>query len=372
MEVASPMLPIFDGIAGGLGTEGRRSSPSVGSAVPLVGGREGCLGREMVSGAGVAGAVGVMENPSGRQVHGDSKSFQFPEDRALELSSRLSRFDGSGWISFSSQVDQLVEERVEVPIESRSHEIDPEVLGHLVHGEADDKSRSKVRVDGEVPMVVPSWVDEVKALKQGDVYVGRGNKQRGLLPSFWANRYKVSKFGRDRAVELHRSEVLEDPQFGERVHELSGKRLLCHCRATERCHAENLQELFRKLYPCAFDVTKSQRAPLSSELNLLAKAREERVDSGESGLEEEVVGAPSSWPGKGKPMVIGSGYMERKAVRRPRVVLTRALGSRRSEVSGITTLERGVLFVPLHCRICGFRGAPLRTRTESSREVSFQ
>ena len=36
------------------------------------------------------------------------------------------------------------------------------------------------------------------------------------------------------------------------------------------------------------------------------------MDSGESGLEEEVVGAPSGWPGKGKPMVIGSGYMERR------------------------------------------------------------
>ena len=60
------------------------------------------------------------------------------------------------------------------------------------------------RVQAEVPMVVPSraWVDEVKTLKQGDIYVGRGSKQRGLLPSFWANRYKASKFGRDRAVEL--------------------------------------------------------------------------------------------------------------------------------------------------------------------------
>ena len=80
----------------------------------------------------MAGTVAVMEIPSGRQVHEDSKSVRFPEDRAVELSSRLSRFDGSCWISFSSQLDQLVEERVEVPIESRSHEIDPEVLGHFV------------------------------------------------------------------------------------------------------------------------------------------------------------------------------------------------------------------------------------------------
>ena len=58
-----------------------------------------------------------------------------------------------------------------------------------------------------------AWVDEVKTLKKGDVYMGRGSKQRGLLPSFWTNQFKVSKYGRDRAVELHRTEVQEDPQY---------------------------------------------------------------------------------------------------------------------------------------------------------------
>ena len=64
---------------------------------------------------------------------------------------------------------------------------------------------STPRVQAEVPMVVPSraWVDEVKTLKQGDIYVGRGSKQRGLLPSLWGNRYKVSKFGRDRTHTQH-------------------------------------------------------------------------------------------------------------------------------------------------------------------------
>ena len=68
---------------------------------------------------------------------------------------------------------------------------------------------------GRLPLVVPSraWVNEVKTLKKGDVYVGRGSKQRGFLPSFWANRYKVLKIRRDRTVELHRTEVQEDPQY---------------------------------------------------------------------------------------------------------------------------------------------------------------
>ena len=157
------------------------------------------------------------------------------------------------------------------------------------------------------------WVDEVKALKQGDIYVGRGSMQRGLLPSFWANRYKVSMFGRDRAVELHMAEVREDPH-GLRVHELSGKRLLCHCWATEKCHADNLRELFRDWYPHAFDPSSAARPPLSSELDILAKAREDREDSEESELEDAEADAPQGWPGTGKPMVIGSGYVEKEAV----------------------------------------------------------
>ena len=58
-------------------------------------------------------------------------------------------------------------------------------------------------------MVVPSraWVDDITTLKQGDIYIGRGSKQINLLLSFWANRYKVSRFGKSRAVELHKAEV---------------------------------------------------------------------------------------------------------------------------------------------------------------------
>ena len=51
---------------------------------------------------------------------------------------------------------------------------------------------------------------------------------------------------------------------------------------------------------------------MSSELNILAKAREDREDSEESGLEEAEANAPHGWPGTGKLMVIGSGHVERR------------------------------------------------------------
>ena len=193
-----------------------------------------------------------------------------------------------------------------------------------------------------LPMVFPSraWVDEVKTFKKGDVYIGRGSKQRGLLPSFWANRYKVSKFGRDRAIELHATEVQEDPQYRLRIHELSGKRLLCHCRPAEKCHADNLRALFRAQHPQAFDQSSSSRPPLSSELNILAKAREDREDSEESGLEDAEADAPQGWPGTGKPMLVGSGYVERR-------LCDGGLCSRRSLLSFLEIVDKSI--TPLPC-----------------------
>ena len=120
-------------------------------------------------------------------------------------------------------------------------------------------------------MVVPSraWVDEVNTLKKGDVYVGRGSKQRGLLPSFWANRNKGSKFGREREQS-----ICIGRKFA-RIHNTVSECMSCRARgycaiagATEKCHADNLRELSIDRHPHAFDPTSSARPPLSSELNI--------------------------------------------------------------------------------------------------------
>ena len=90
------------------------------------------------------------------------------------------------------------------------------------------------------------------------------------------------------------------------MHEQSGKSLLCHCRQNEKCHADNLQDLFRDWHPHAFDLSSSERPPLSSELNIHAKGREDGEDSEELGLDDAEADAPQGWPGTSKPMVIGS------------------------------------------------------------------
>ena len=97
-----------------------------------------------------------------------------------ELGFRLSRFNRSSWVSFSSQKSQEFESKSEDPVDGSSQRGDAEDPDRWVLEEVVVQSSEQHEV------IVPSraWVDEVKTLKQGDVHVGRGTKQRGLLPSF--------------------------------------------------------------------------------------------------------------------------------------------------------------------------------------------
>ena len=70
---------------------------------------------------------------------------------------------------------------------------------------------------------IRAHIDKVKSLKRSDVYIGRGCKERLLMPSFWANRYKVARYGRTRCLALHKREIEEDLQYERRIHELTGR-----------------------------------------------------------------------------------------------------------------------------------------------------
>ena len=131
---------------------------------------------------------------------------------------------------------------------------------------------------------IRAHLDEVKSLKKGDVYIGRGCKERLLMPSFWANRYKVARYGRLRCLALHKQEIEEDPQYERRIHELTGKRLFCHCHKNQSCHGDNLIQLYHRVYTAAYDRMVTDRAPTSAELNALAEARNECTDSEDQSL----------------------------------------------------------------------------------------
>ena len=81
------------------------------------------------------------------------------------------------------------------------------------------------------PLVLPIKVclDGIKAMMKGDVYIGRGCRQRGLKHSPYCNNYKVANYGRRAAIELFEKHLLSSPQLLEDLWTLSGCRLACHC-----------------------------------------------------------------------------------------------------------------------------------------------
>ena len=92
---------------------------------------------------------------------------------------------------------------------------------------------------------------------------------------------------------------------------LSGTRLVCHCRANERCHGDFLVEEFRRSYPAAYDREDCHGPPPARALNFAARPREEPESDDGSSPDEGVPGKFAGHRGTGKPMQVGVGYVQR-------------------------------------------------------------
>ena len=66
---------------------------------------------------------------------------------------------------------------------------------------------------GHTPLVVPvrGHLDSIKRLLRGDVFLGRGSRQRSLSKSRYCNTFKVSQVGRSLAISSFREALLADP-----------------------------------------------------------------------------------------------------------------------------------------------------------------
>ena len=84
------------------------------------------------------------------------------------------------------------------------------------------------------------WVKITAGGKEDLVYVGRGSHRWGVPCSRWANPFRIGVDGTRRGV-MKLYEDMAVRTFGkEEVAQLRGKTLLCHCDATEECHADVL------------------------------------------------------------------------------------------------------------------------------------
>ena len=129
----------------------------------------------------------------------------------------------------------------------------------------------------ETPNIVPirGCLDNIKQLMAGDVYIGRGSRQRGLQRSVWANDYKVSVYGRAEAVQLFGEKLRRESSFRDLLWTLSGVRLVCHCLPTQACHGDEIVREYKNKWPAAFDrEEEGSEPPETAVLNYLSRLRE--------------------------------------------------------------------------------------------------
>ena len=161
------------------------------------------------------------------------------------------------------------------------------------------------------PLVVPTRADleTVKRMMKGDTYIGRGCRQRGLTRSVFGNPYKVCDYGRSQAVAKYRQLLDDSTELSSQLINLSGRRLLCHCKRFQQCHADAIIAKCAELCPGAHDRDRTaERVPTSEELNLMAILREEPSSDEGSTADEGVPDKGSGWVGSGPPMRVGVGY----------------------------------------------------------------
>ena len=130
---------------------------------------------------------------------------------------------------------------------------------------------------GATPLVLPirGYLEGVKAMTKGDVYIGRGCRQQGLKRGSYCNNYKVASYGRQAAIKLFEKHLSSSSQLLEQLWTLSGCRLVCHCRPEQQCHGGVIIRYFDLRYPSAYDRDDpSSPAPKTDVLENMAKLRE--------------------------------------------------------------------------------------------------
>ena len=77
-------------------------------------------------------------------------------------------------------------------------------------------------------------------------------------------------------VAKYRQLLDDSPELSSQLINLSGNRLLCHCKRYQQCHADAIIAKFIELHPGAYNRERTtERVPTSEELNLMATLREE-------------------------------------------------------------------------------------------------
>ncbi|CAK0812662.1 unnamed protein product, partial [Prorocentrum cordatum] len=114
------------------------------------------------------------------------------------------------------------------------------------------RERGSVVSQGEARLPVRGELGRSYSDERPQVYIGRTGQRHGFSPSKWANPFKVSKMmPRSEAIANYESHLRDTPDLLACLPELSGCRLLCHCRRGQRCHGDVLVKMWAETVPKA-------------------------------------------------------------------------------------------------------------------------
>ena len=84
-----------------------------------------------------------------------------------------------------------------------------------------------------------------RGLSDDEVYIGRGSRKFSLGPSLWANPFAIGRDGtREEVIQRYAAHLEASPDLIERLPELAGRTLLCHCGLREKCHGDAIIRAF--------------------------------------------------------------------------------------------------------------------------------
>ena len=131
--------------------------------------------------------------------------------------------------------------------------------------------------------------------------------------SLWCNPFKVSAHGRALAVSMFEHHLRTDQNLNEALWQLSGARLVCHCRPGESCHADIIRTVFSERFPDAYDRDSGRAKPPTAQvLNYKAEHREVPEQSDGSWADKGAPKRGAGWMGHGPPLEVGVGYVSRE------------------------------------------------------------
>ena len=124
----------------------------------------------------------------------------------------------------------------------------------------------------------------------------------------------MAVFGREEAIRRFSGKLLSDNRLRDRLWTLSGFRLVCHCKLTQRCHREVIVREFRSMFLNGFDRDDPDAPPSSSRVpNYMSRLRDEPPNEEEgSSADEGVLPKGSGWRGRGDLMSVGVGTFRGK------------------------------------------------------------